>query len=192
MEYIHYLSQFDRQVTLFLNSFHNSFFDFLMDWISYRFTWVPFYLFLLYILFKHFGKSTWLMLIGIALLITASDQSANLIKNHLVQRYRPCHDASLSELIHLVGNCGGNFGFISAHASNSFALAIFLILSTKKRISWLNPVMLVYAALVSYSRVYNGVHFVGDILCGALWGFVLAYGFSKIYLHFEGKIDKID
>ena len=162
-----------------------------MDWISYRFTWIPFYIILFYVIYRKFGRDAFLILIVAAALITISDQSANFAKNHF-QRLRPCHDPSISNLIHLVSNCGGNYGFFSGHASNSFSLSVFLVLINRKRIPSLSIIMFSYAILVSYSRIYNGVHFAGDILCGALWGSILAYIFSKIYLYSEAKIHKID
>jgi undecaprenyl-diphosphatase len=190
MDFINLLSSVDSRLTLFLNGLHLPFLDFLMDWVSYRFTWVPFYTFLLFVMYKKFGRDILLIVLVTAVMVTVSDQTANYFKNH-VQRLRPCHDPSISAMIHLVTKCGGKFGFFSGHASNTFSLSVFLVLINRKRISRLPLIMFSFAILVSYSRVYNGVHFAGDILCGALCGSALAWLFSRIYLFSEMKIHKI-
>src|SRR6187399_1682016 len=112
---------------------NNSFLDFVMYWASNRFIWIPFYALLLYFIIKRFGKRTYLILLLVAGMITISDQvSSTLVKNS-VQRVRPCHDPAIKDSVHLVnGICGGRYGYFSSHASNSWALAIFVILLFRK------------------------------------------------------------
>ena len=156
---------------MLINHWHSSIADYFMYWISFRFVWIPLYAFLLYLLIKSFGKSTWKYLLCIAASIALSDQLASSFLKPLVHRLRPCHQAEIASQIHLVFNqCGGPFGFVSSHAANSFALAFMLSIWLKpqigKHIYWL----WLWAGLISYSRIYLGVHFPGDILGGALLG----------------------
>ncbi|MCF8364980.1 MAG: phosphatase PAP2 family protein [Bacteroidales bacterium] len=175
------LNHIDTQVFIFLNSQHNSFFDFLMYWISNKYVWIPFYAFLIYLIIKKYKKQSWLILLLIAILITASDQLSVFMKNYF-QRPRPCHQDELQALVHLVNNkCGGAYGFVSSHASNSFALAVFLIPFFKPNYRHFSFLILSWALLVAYSRIYLGVHFPGDIIGGALTGMLLGYIFSRFF-----------
>ncbi|MHC1706186.1 MAG: phosphatase PAP2 family protein [Bacteroidales bacterium] len=177
-EFLKCLKDLDTSLLLFINGHHNEFFDFLMFWLSDRIIWVPFYLFLIYLLFRHFGKTSWWILLGVLLMILISDQvSVHLFKNQF-QRLRPCHEPALEGMIHLVkGKCGGSFGFISSHAANTFSLAVFLFGFFWKKMPLLAWGMLVWAAAISYSRVYLGVHYPGDVVAGAIFGGLAGWGF---------------
>ena len=120
---------------------------------------------------KYRWKSLWILL-AIVVLITLSDQLANLLKDG-VKRFRPCKDPEIGHLVHLVNNyCRSSYGFVSGHAANSFALATFISLLFRNR--WVTAGMVLWAAVVSYSRIYLGVHYPGDVLCGAILGTLLA------------------
>ncbi len=164
-----WILQLDTQIFLAINGWHNETWDGIMWWISGKTTWWPFYLLLL----TYLGwKKRWqlaLMVLFIILGITLADQtSVHLFKN-VFQRLRPCHEPSLEGLVHLVNNkCGGQFGFISSHAANTFGVAFLVLLWIRKR--WFTVVMIIWALLVAYSRVYLGVHYPGDVLFGGIWG----------------------
>lgn len=156
-----------------------------MYFASNTFFWVPFYAFLIYLLFRVFGKETWKVLIIIFFLIFASDQiSSDLIKNR-VKRFRPSHETKLVPYIHLSKyGAGGLYGFASSHAANVSALMLFLTLVFKKRHNLIKYVLLFWMLLVSYSRIYNGVHYPSDVLVGLLIGFYLSILFYFIFKFF--------
>jgi len=109
------------------------------------------------------------------LLILIADQSSVQLFKNVFKRLRPCHNPLISDLVHtLHGKCGGQFGFVSSHATNCFSLAVFTGLLLRSRYKYMLYLMLFWAALVSYSRVYVGVHYPGDILGGAILGSIVA------------------
>ena len=109
-----------------------------------------------------------MLLLSILVVSLADQSSVHLFKN-VFQRLRPCHEPALEGLVHLVNNkCGGQYGFISSHAANTFGVAFLALLWIRKR--WFTAVMLLWALLVAYSRIYLGVHYPGDVLVGGLWG----------------------
>jgi undecaprenyl-diphosphatase len=179
--------QIDTDLFLFLNGLHVPFLDPIMVFISGKLTWLPFYLFLVFLMYRKFGWRLVWVLIGAALVVTLADQtSVHLFKN-IFERLRPCHNPEIREFIHLAaGRCYGKFGFVSSHAANTFGVAVFLAFVFKTR--WFTWFILAWAALVSYSRIYLGVHYPADILVGGLLGAVcgyaawnLLYGFNRVY-----------
>lgn len=161
----------DESLLLFINGMHNPFFDSIMWTVSEKWVWIPFYLLLAYLIFR---RGTWrngtICLLMIALLITMTDQTCASLIRPTAERLRPSNpDNPVSGLIHLVnGYHGGRYGFPSCHAANSFALSVFLSLYFKRKA--ITTLMLAWAVLVSYSRVYLGVHYPGDILAGMAVG----------------------
>ena len=166
---IDWLIQLDTNFFLFLNGLNSESFDTIMWWVSGKTTWWPFYLSLLAFLGWRKGWQLAPIILFIVIVITLADQtSVHLFKN-VFQRLRPCHEPSLEGLVHIVNNkCGGQYGFVSSHAANTFGLATLLFLWVKRR--WFTILMLVWAALVGYSRIYLGVHYPGDVLFGSLLG----------------------
>jgi undecaprenyl-diphosphatase len=171
MAMLEQLNTIDTDLFLAINGAHSSFFDFLMFWASDRWIWIPLYIFFAYLLFKNYGKKAWVLILMAGLAIVLNDLSSTHLFKEVFQRPRPCHEPSLQGIIHLVnGKCGGRYGFISSHASNSFALATFLALLLGKKIRFFTPLILIWALLLCYSRIYLGVHYPGDIIVGAILG----------------------
>jgi undecaprenyl-diphosphatase len=184
---IEQLKQWDTELFLFINEKHSVFWDFVMYWASNKLVWIPLYVFFLYLLIKHFKlNSIWILLI-IGILILCADQFSVGLKNYF-QRLRPCHEPALEGLVHIVNNkCGGKFGFVSSHASNHFALAIFLSIIFKNTYKYFTIPVILWAAIIAYSRIYLGVHYPGDVIGGAIPGILLGLISGKIYLIIEGK-----
>lgn len=176
-----FLKDIDQSVFLFLNGCNSGLFDFLMWWFSDKLIWIPFYLFLLYLIIKQYGWESLAILLSLALLIALSDQASGFIKDS-VQRFRPSNEPNLAGQVRsLNGYLGGNYGFVSSHASNSFALAYFLWSFLKSKYKFIAPLLLIWAVLVSYSRIYLGVHYPGDIVGGAILGTFLAWLVVLLY-----------
>jgi len=183
------LTDIDRSVFLAINGAHNTFFDFVMYWISHKLIWIPLYAWFIYLFFRNFGwKITLALLLMTAMVIVAADQgSVHLFKN-AVQRLRPCHEPGLEGLVHIVkGKCGGDYGFVSSHAANHFAVAMWISLLLGKRYANLTFLIFLWAAIIGYSRVYLGVHYPGDVLAGAAYGVIVAAVFYKISTLLFGK-----
>jgi undecaprenyl-diphosphatase len=172
---------------LWLNSFHSPTFDVIMYWVTYRFTWLPLYLYLVFLLYKTYGRFFWKNLLFVAFSVGLSDRITSGIMKPYFQRFRPCHDPIIQHIVHVVSDCGGQYGFASSHAANCFALtATFYLLKINAKLSIF---LFFWAIIVSYSRIYVGVHFPTDLLAGALVGilisiilYVLQVYINKYYL----------
>ncbi len=164
-----WILQLDTRLFLLINGWHNETWDTVMWWISGKTTWWPFYLALLLYLGWVRRWQVGLMILFIIVTVALTDQTSVHFFKEVFQRLRPCHEPALQELVHRVNNkCGGQFGFISSHAANTFGVAALISWWIRK--GWLTAVLVLWAALVSYSRVYLGVHYPGDVIAGALWG----------------------
>lgn len=182
------LKTLDENLFLFLNAHHNPFFDQVMWQFSSKIFWIPLYILLLWILHRRFPKHFWTVLLAIGLMIAASDQLCNLAK-FSVMRLRPTNEPHIQALVHTVnGYTGGMYGFYSAHASNAFSLAFFVIMVGAKPQKYVIPLVLIYAICTAYSRIYLGVHYPGDVLTGifigSLLGTVIAYSHNKVRARF--------
>jgi undecaprenyl-diphosphatase len=181
--------QWDWQATLFLNDWGNDYVDGFFNFITHKLSAIPFYGFLLYVLYKFLNtRDLIICLISIAILITLSDQTANLFKSG-VERFRPFRQSGFMDQISKVGRSAGTYGFYSGHASNAVALAIFLWLVLKRDYKIIAVITVIWAAIVAYSRVYLGVHYLGDVMMGVLMGSIygvlvyLGFAFAKARLN---------
>ena len=179
---MNFITNLDTELFLFLNGLHVDWLDPVMTFISGKITWAPFYLVLLFLVIKKYKRQSILILIGVVLLILCSDQISSGIFKPIFERPRPCHNEAIKDLVYLPnGHCGGAYGFISSHACNTFALAVFITHILKryyKKIAW---VMFIWASLVAYSRIYMGVHYPGDVVVGAIVGMLVGFIISKLY-----------
>jgi undecaprenyl-diphosphatase len=181
------LGNLDRKLFLLLNGFHNEQLDNLMFWMSNELIWVPFYLCLVGLIIYFFRKQSWVILLSLLLLLTATDQISGAIKKS-VRRPRPCHNTEISAQVHIVKDCGGKYGFISSHAANTFGLATFMTLLLVRRYEYFGWLIFSWAAIVSYSRIYLGVHYPADVAGGAFLGILLGYLLYHISRRVREKI----
>lgn len=173
----------DKELFLYLNTLGSSRWDGFWIFLSERSYWIPLYLVLLYLLYKNFGlRKTVLILVLTLLMILLTDQITNVFKDGF-QRLRPCFVKEFEGVMRAVGcERRGQYGFTSAHASNHFAIALLLGLIFRNKFKWMLPVLLLWAGFISYSRIYLGVHFPLDVICGGIMGFLIGYLFYRLYL----------
>lgn len=177
------LQQLDNTVFLALNGSDSAFWDAYMWLVSSTLTWIPVFLMLLFIIAKNSNaRRMVLIVVALALVILLADRLSSGLLKPLFQRLRPTHTITFMHTIDTVfGYQGGRYGFVSSHAANTFSVFIFLSLLFRNRLMTFS--LLCWAVLSSYSRVYLGVHYPGDILCGAFLGLlvgVLVYFIYKI------------
>jgi undecaprenyl-diphosphatase len=181
------LERLDQQLFLFLNSLNSPFWDKVMSAISGTVIWVPLYLAILIWLGFRYKRKFWIIVLFIIIAVTLADQGSVQLFKNVFHRLRPCHEPSLQGLVHLVnGRCGGLYGFVSSHASNSFNVALLSLMLVKKR--WYTISILVWASVIGYSRIYLGVHYPGDVICGAMLGSLIGWGVYKLYELTDRKI----
>jgi len=181
------IEHLDQQLFLFLNSLNSPFFDEIMHAISGRLIWAPLYLAILIYLGKTYKRKFYIILIFIILAVILADQISVQVFKNSVQRLRPCHEPALDGLVHLYkGECGGLFGFVSSHATNSFNVALIGLLLIRKR--WFTISIISWALIVGYSRIYLGVHYPGDVICGSLLGAFIGWSMIKLYTLTDKKI----
>tara|TARA_R110002072_G_scaffold172324_7_gene326385 strand:+ start:9555 stop:10130 length:576 start_codon:yes stop_codon:yes gene_type:complete len=179
------LLHFDEQLFVFLNALGSERWDQIWLLITNKFTWIPLYAILLYLVYRHFGlKNMLIVMVLVALMITVTDQLANLFK-HGFERPRPCREDHLKEIIRYIAPRCGRFGYFSAHAASTMALAVFLGLLFRNVYKNLVFVLLLWAAIVGYSRIYVGVHYPLDTLTGMTIGALVGFLFYKIALRFK-------
>jgi len=164
------LLQLDSDLFLYLNNLGSEPFDRLWLLITNKFTFIPLYALLLFLIYKHIGlKPLLFLMVLIALMITFTDQITNLFKSGFM-RPRPCRAEAIMDQVRFIAPRCGRYGFFSGHSSNSMAAAVFggLLLRPyyNKLIFWL----ILWSLIVAYSRIYVGVHYPLDIICGLSFG----------------------
>lgn len=174
------LLKYDTELFLFLNNLGNTSWDGFWRFVTEKWSSIPLYAFLLYLVFKHYGwKGTLVIIISVALMITATDQIASLFK-YGIKRPRPCKVEELQSLMRYVADGCGRFGYFSAHAASSMAAAVFLGLSLQKWYKYLPFILLLWAVITGYSRIYLGVHYPLDVISGMAFGGLTGWLFYLI------------
>lgn len=179
--------QLDKTVFVFLNGLGSAYFDGLWLLITKQINWVPIFVIILYLVFKHLGWRHALLIIGmITLLLILTDQTTNHLFKYRFMRLRPGSDPALDGLIRAV-KTSSTFSFISGHASNSMAVAFFLFKVLKPYLKFMGFIFL-WPMIFAYSRIYLGLHYPLDILCGYVWGILMALLILKLYTVIRDKI----
>jgi len=176
----------DTDLFLFLNGLHCEAMDVVMWHVSKILVFTPFFVYALYLFYKKLGwRHFLLMFAGVALCILFADRISSGFFKPFFERLRPTH--ALGDVVHTVrGYRGGRFGFVSSHAANLFAIAVYTLLVFRR--AWYAASILFLALLISYSRIYLGVHYPLDIICGGLLGAVIGWLVAWLYRLAEKKL----
>ncbi len=191
--FIDTLIALDKELTLVLNYDGGAFSDGLWSVLSSRLLWIPVAIgFLAYLFRKYRWEGKWIVaviVVATALTITICDQTTSTLMKPMFARLRPSHTPGIIHLLHFVGDYrGGQYGFCSSHAANAFGAITLASLFIRRWGVALALVLL--AALVSFSRIYMGVHFLGDVLCGALIGVATGYAMFLLSRRAIAAIEK--
>lgn len=172
----------DHKVWYYLNvSWHNDFLDAVIPYFRNQWTWAPLYLFLLVFMAGNFKKRGWIWCLFFLGTFAMADQlSAHWLK-HVFERIRPCNDASLAKLVHIIVPCGGGYSFPSSHAANHFALGVFAAVTLRHQVKGVWWMAMIWAILVAYAQVYVGVHFPLDVFCGGILGAAVGLLTSNLF-----------
>lgn len=169
------LLKYDTELFLYLNNLGNESWDYFWLTVTEKWSSIPLYILLLYLVYKKLGaKGTLIVVVCAAILVTASDQLANLFK-YGFERPRPCREESLRESMRFVADNCGRFGYFSAHAASSMGVAVFLGLILKSFYRYLPFLLLFWSFLLGYSRIYLGVHYPFDVISGMFFGGLLGW-----------------
>ena len=195
MSFLENIKEIDYRLFSKINGeWHNSFFDTVFPFTRETYFWLPFYLFLILFTTINFKKQGWIWVLFFIINVIVSDfVSSTLIKENF-SRLRPCHDPSIADQVRfLVKSCPGSSSFTSSHACNFFAAAMFIFTTFKNTIGKWVWLIFLWALIPSYAQIYVGVHFPGDVVCGAIVGLIIGYLIAKLFntkiglVHQEGK-----
>jgi undecaprenyl-diphosphatase len=184
--------ELDKDLLIWINSFHTAWLDPIMLVITKTFFWTPLYLFFILLIFKKLDKDAWFALAGAGLTILLADGITAQIMKPFFERLRPSQDPSVQNLLHLVADAsgqvykGGKYGFASSHAANTFGTATFMWLLFRDKTKWIGLAFL-WAAGMTYTRLYLGVHFPGDIMVGGIVGVLSGFAGYKLYRWFKKR-----
>jgi|YNPMSStandDraft_1061717.scaffolds.fasta_scaffold00154_15 undecaprenyl-diphosphatase len=180
------LIELDYYLFKTINAWNSSIADDIMFVFSHRFVWIPLYLYIIYLIFKQYNKTALVIIISLVATLVLTDQISVLTKEFFM-RLRPSHNPAFESFIHInKGIKGGLYGFVSSHAANVAGFISFLYFIKFFKNKYLFTFLLIWAFLVSYSRIYNGLHYPLDILggwvVGIFIGFCTSYAIKILYL----------
>ncbi len=187
MAMVDYILALDEKLLLFINGLHSPWLDSIMFTLTDGKAWLPLFLTVVIFIFIKFKWKGFYVLLLVGLVIFVGDQLSSALLKPWVGRLRPSHQPHLEGVLHIVNNYrGGLYSFVSSHATNSFAVATMLWLLLGKHYKWIG-IFFGWAIIFSFTRVYLGVHYPGDVVAGALLGAAIAWGIYKLVQKFAAS-----
>ena len=184
------LIAFDKQLLLQVNGSESLYLDRLIRILTNAVTWIPLYISLFYIVIRNNETATKILLVlaGAGLCVFFAGSLDDMIVKPTVARWRPTHDPEIGLLVDIVdGYRGGKYGFFSAHAANTFSIAVYFCWLVRSKL--LSLALVLWSFTNCYTRLYLGVHYPGDILVGLTWGFIVGTAVYFLIRRFTpGKI----
>ena len=181
------LLQSDQYLFQLINSqWTNNWLDFIMPLLRNKYFCLPFYTFIISFALINFGKKgLYFLLFGVLTITIADTMSSKVIKN-TIKRVRPCNDILFKDAVELRVDCGGGYSFTSSHATNHFALAMFILFTIGKRNRRIQWSLILWASSIAYAQVYVGVHYPLDVFIGSLLGIIIGTFVATFYSSFKG------
>ncbi len=180
------LSNIDSDLFLFLNGLHVDWMDGAMMLITDMWAWLPMYALWIYWVVKQYDKRCWWVFLAVGIVVLCSDQLSSHVCKPLFHRLRPCYNIDFQDLIYLPkGLAGGRYGFVSSHAANTFSISAFMTPVLSKYRPWAAITLFLWAFISSYSRIYIGYHYPGDILAGAALGALVGFLLWRLFRRFS-------
>lgn len=190
------LMELDRALLGFFNGSDSLFMDGVMTTLTSGFTWIPLYLSLFYLVVKNNETMAQIMLVvcSVVLCVILAGGVADFVMKPWIARWRPSNDPLIKYTVDVVNNMrGSDYGFFSAHAANTFSIALFFCLLVRNKL--FNTFLILWSLVNCYTRMYLGLHYPGDILCGLLWGAIVAVSvyllYQKVYFKVSPKLNYI-
>ncbi len=182
------MSQFfliDEQILYLINNhWRNDFFDMIMPFWRHKLFWAPLYVFFVSFVLLNFKMKGLYWIFAVLIVIGISDTVSSKMIKKTIKRERPCNDILVRDQVNLLVTCGSGFSFTSSHATNHFAIAIFIFLTLGRQLKHFKWLLLFWAFSIAYGQVYVGVHFPFDVICGALIGTLIGLLGASFYESF--------
>ena len=184
---IEWLLDIDKELFILIHSkWANSTFDLVLPILREAKTWIPLYLLFAFLIIRKFKLKGLAMVVSVAIAVLIADRFSAGFMKPFFERLRPCHEPSLSEYLRNLIYCGGQYGFVSSHATNHFAIAVLFTqyFKTLSRHQWIHWIFYLWAALICFAQVYVGKHYPGDVVIGGILGvgigFLVHWLFNKL------------
>ena len=190
------IQDMDMQVLSLFNGSDNIMLDQMVQILTSGLTWIPLYVMLFFVVMRNnetMGQIA--LVVGSAIFcVLFADGLVDGIIKQLAERWRPSNDPTFKYMVQVVADIRPKgYSFCSAHAANTMSLAVFFSLLIRSKM--LTITLVIWSLINCWTRLYLGVHYPSDILCGMIIGIIvgiLVYLlYYKIYLRISPKINYI-
>lgn len=180
------IKEFDTELFLKINGMHQPWLDQIMFYMTNAAFWIPVYIILLFLVKRTYNWKILLWsLLGLALVLTLADRISVEFFKEVFLRYRPTHNLKIGDTVYIVNDYrGGQYGFVSSHATNFFGIGTYISLLIRKKYPRVIPWIYLWVLVICYTRIYLGVHYPADIACGALLGTLIGFLVYQLFKYF--------